>query len=149
MKSNNKNLVLPYLSYLSSAKKSKKPTAYSFKPIAFLGNMTHFILPNTYLSYLFHLGRSVSSGKWQVSTPMPMNKGFGKLGNIFYKKQFKKNIATFSLLFLFLSMVSCSTIIPHDNAISEQQEDNAQNYELQNAQLLELIDDLNKNENTE
>lgn len=149
MKSNNKNLILPYLSYLSSAKKFKKPTAYSFKFITFLGRLKNIKLPISYLSYLFRLGRLVSSGNKQVSTPMPMNKGFGKLGNIFYKKQFKKNITTFSLLFLFLFIAGCSTLIPHDNAISEQQEDTAQNYELQNAQLLELVDDLNKNENTE
>ena len=52
-----------------------------------LGKMKIFKLPTSYLSYLkrkfqFQVS-SVSSGKIQVSTQTPMNKGFGKIGKIF------------------------------------------------------------------
>ena len=83
---------------------------------------------------------------------MPMNRAFGRLGKIFREKQFKKNIITFFILFLFLSIISCGTqmhSVRPKNAISDHQEDNAQNYRLENAEFLELKDDLDKNENTE
>lgn len=150
MKSNNKYLILPYLSYLSSIKKSKKPTAYSFKPIDFLGRLKNIKLPISYLSYLNYLGRLVSSGKWQVSNPIPMNRAFGRLGKFFIEKLFKKNIITFSILFLFLLILSnCGIQVSHNNAISEQQEDNSQNSKLENAEFLQDKEDLEKNENTE
>lgn len=152
MKSNNKYLILPYLSYLSSIKKSKKPTAYSFKPIDFLGRLKKIKLPISYLSYLFRLGRLVSSGKFQVTTQSPIITGFGRLGKFFIEKQFKKNIITFSILFLFLSIVSCGTQMHSErnkNAIAGQQEDNIQNYMLENAEFLQDKEDLEKNENTE
>lgn len=52
-----------------------------------LGKMKIFKLPTSYLTYLkrklqFQV-TSVSSGKIQVSTQTPMNKGFGKIGKIF------------------------------------------------------------------
>ena len=52
-----------------------------------IGKIINFKLPKSYLSYLkrkiqFQV-TSVSSGKIQVSTQTPMNKGFGKIGKIF------------------------------------------------------------------
>ena len=52
-----------------------------------LGKIKIFKLPKSYLSYLkrkiqFQV-TSVSSGKIQVSTLAPINKGFGKLGKVF------------------------------------------------------------------
>lgn len=143
LKNQNKQKKLPKL-----PKKNKSLIIRCLK----LGRLKNIKLPISYLSYLNYLGRLVSSGKWQVSTPMPMNRAFGRLGKIFREKKFKKNIITFSILFLFLFFISCGTQMHSDsnkNAIAGQQEDNTQNYRLENAEFLELKDDLEKNENTE
>lgn len=141
LKNQNKQKKLPKL-----PKKNKSLIIRCLK----LGRFNNIKLPISYLSYLFRLGRLVSSGKMQVSTPMPMNRAFGRLGKIFREKQFKKNTITFSILFLFLLILSnCGSQVSHNNAISEQQEDNAQNYRLENAEFLQDKEDLEKNENTE
>lgn len=71
-----------------------------------LGNNENTILPNTYLSYLSHSGRLVSSGKLQVTTQSPIITGFGRLGNFFSQKLFKYKIL---LPLIALSFISCNT----------------------------------------
>lgn len=67
----------------------KKPYAYGFKPIAFLGRFIILILPYSYLSYLCFLGRLVSFGNLSVSSKTPTNKGFGNIGKVFLQKLFR------------------------------------------------------------
>ena len=78
MKSQNNKIILP-----------KLPNTYKKLIInkLYLGKLIIFKLPISYLSYLkykimFQV-TSVSSGKIQVSTLAPINKGFGKLGKVF------------------------------------------------------------------
>lgn len=71
-----------------------------------LGNMDNFILPNTYLSYLFRLGRLVGLGNSLVRLQNTDFQNFGKLGKIFCKKEFKYKLI---LPLITLSMLSCNT----------------------------------------
>ena len=56
--------------------------------IYMLGKIIISKLPKSYLSYLNRKNsfkvRLVSTGKYKVSTQMPINRGFGKIGKIFY-----------------------------------------------------------------
>lgn len=104
-----KKFFLSYLSYQVEKHFSKKSVNSYLFPIFLLGRLLLFILPNTYLSYLFSLGRLVSLGNFSVSNQMPMYRHFGNLGNIFQQKLFRKFLLPTSA---FLLLYSCSPIYP-------------------------------------
>lgn len=97
MKSKKLQIKLPKL-----PKEKKSPIYRAY----LLGKMLIFKLPISYLSYLnqkikFQVS-SVSLGKCRVSSITPINTGFGKIGKIFWQKQFKY----FFLMFCFF-LFSC------------------------------------------
>lgn len=84
-----------------------------------IGKIKKLNLPSSYLSYLKYLGRLVSSGKNKVSPITSINKGFGKIGKVFRKKQFKQK---FILPLITLSFLSCHNTDNRDTATLDNKE---------------------------
>lgn len=103
-----KHLFLSYLSYQVNNLSLKTLIIPMLSPISNLGNLFVFILPITYLSYLFFTGRLVTFGNFKVGSKSPISRGFGNLGNIFCQKLFRIYFFVTAFTFLFLLFTSCS-----------------------------------------
>lgn len=90
--------ILPSVKLFSEKAYNIRLTTYLF-----LGNIKKISYLKVTLSYLFFLGRSVSLGNTQVRAKSLIYRGFGRLGNVFFKKEFH-------YFFVAVFLYSCSPI---------------------------------------